>query len=225
VKSLPAAMTIRRWLPSFHPGGPSRCMRETVQMHRTLRAVRQEAAQRTTHRPEPTFEDIAGILFSAAIDTPREGARAGRLCFWTFSSTVRQTRGRKWTRNEPCPLTLAPFAARGGFLADFLNRKLGDDALHSKKSISTMVTTLLAQRADLTVRLLDDLPSPAPAPGSTGSITFRTYAIDFRSASSQGSPRPIQWSRAGELTIPRSGLRRWRSGDRAARIAKIADSA
>jgi len=155
----------------FHPT-VEQLYREILQRHRNLRDL---FAKRRTEDPppEPTFEEIARDYCPAPIDTPREVRELVGLCLWDIFSDNHEVMDQ-----EDRVADLGSFRATGGFLADFLNRQLGEASYDYIDFY--MGTTLLAQRADLTV-VYTMIFRRLRRHGLDWVYHFpRLYAIDFR---------------------------------------------
>jgi hypothetical protein len=125
----------------FHPT-VEQAYQETLQVHRNLRDL---FAKRPPEQapPEPTFEDVARGHRTAPIDTPREVRELVGLCLWDIFSD-----GHEVVDQAGRVADLGSFRATGGFLADFVNRQLGEQRYDYLDFY--MGTTMIAQRADLT---------------------------------------------------------------------------
>jgi hypothetical protein len=126
---------------AFHPT-VEQVYREVVQIQRNLRELFQKRAPERV-QPEPTLQEVARDFRTAPIDTPREVRELVGLCLWDVFSDGHEVVDRTGRVAD-----LGSFRGTGGFLAEVLNRQLGE-ARYDYIDFY-MGTTWLAQRADLT---------------------------------------------------------------------------
>jgi hypothetical protein len=128
-------------LPIFHPS-PEQIYEETLRIHRNILAMRRPDDDRPVP-PEPTLDEIAGDFLARPIEVEPEVRELVGQCLWDVFSDGHEVVAMEDDRL----LDLGSFRGSGGFLAEYLNRKTGQD--HYDYMNFYMGTIWVSQRADL----------------------------------------------------------------------------
>lgn len=125
----------------YHPS-LAQVYEEACRVHRNLGALRQPGDRRPAP-PEPTFEEVARDYREMAIEPEREARELVGQCLWDVFSD-----GHDVVAADGRRLDLGSFRASGGFLADVLNRQVGNRRYDYLDFY--MGTIWVTDRADLT---------------------------------------------------------------------------
>jgi hypothetical protein len=128
-------------LPIFHPS-PEQIYEETLRIHRNMLAMRRPDDDRPVP-PEPTLDEIAGDFLARPIEVESEVRELVGQCLWDVFSDGHEVVAMEDDRL----LDLGSFRGSGGFLAEYLNRKTGQDQYDYMNFY--MGTIWVSQRADL----------------------------------------------------------------------------
>ncbi len=126
-------------LAVFHPS-VEQLFEESVRLHRNLKALAR--GKNREERPEPTLEEVAKSYEPTPIDTVREVRELVGMCLWDVFSDNHEV-----IDEDGAVVDLGSFRASGGFIAEYLNRHVGQeeyDYIHFY-----LGTQWVSQRADL----------------------------------------------------------------------------
>ena len=124
----------------FHPSVEQR-WREAVRMHRNIESF---PWRRGPSRPEPTLEDIRKEHKDTPVEAERELRDLVALCIWDVFSDNHDVIAPDGRQAD-----IGSFRGAAGFIADFLNTKLGTSQYDYMDFY--MGTIWLSDRADLTI--------------------------------------------------------------------------
>jgi hypothetical protein len=125
----------------FHPS-LAQSYEETLRFHRSLGKLRKPNDPHPPP-PEPTFDEVAGSFREHPIEAEREVRELVGECLWDVFSDSHDV-----VAHDRRVLNLGSFRSSGAFLAEILNRQIGDDQYDYMSFY--MGTIWAAQRADLT---------------------------------------------------------------------------
>jgi hypothetical protein len=128
-------------LAVFHPSAKQVC-EESLRSHHNLLRLRKPDNKRPVP-PEPTLDEVAGAFREHPVETTLEVRELVGQCLWDVFSDSHEVVG-----SDGRVLDLGSFRASGGFLADVLNRQIGERRYDYMSFY--MGTIWVAQRADLT---------------------------------------------------------------------------
>jgi len=128
-------------LAVYHPSA-EQLYQETVRVHENFLSLRR-ADDNRPFPPEPTREEVVAEYQAKPVEAEREVRELVGLCLWDVFSNNHEV-----TDPDGRVVDLGSFRASGGFLADYLNQRLGE---HEYDYISFYMGTIwVSQRADLT---------------------------------------------------------------------------
>jgi hypothetical protein len=125
----------------FHPS-LAQSYEETLRFHRNVAKLRKPNDVQPS-RPEPTFDEVASSYRELPIEAERELRELVGECLWDVFSDSHDV-----VAHDRRVLNLGSFRSSGAFLAEILNRQIGDDQYDYMSFY--MGTIWAAQRADLT---------------------------------------------------------------------------
>ncbi len=128
-------------LAVFHPS-LEQTYRETIRLHHNMAKLRRPDDQRPVP-PEPTLEDVARDFRERPIEVEAEVRDLVGDCLWDVFSDSHEVVALEDGR----VLSLGSFRGSGGFLAELLNRQIGEERYDYINFY--MGTTWVAHRADL----------------------------------------------------------------------------
>jgi hypothetical protein len=128
-------------LAVFHPS-PTQCYEESLRLHRNLLKLRRPDDERPV-TPEPTLDEVAREFRERPIEAEQEVRELVGECLWDVFSNSHEVVGANGR-----VLNLGSFRGSGDFLADVLNRQVGERQYDYMSFY--MGTIWVAQLADLT---------------------------------------------------------------------------
>ncbi|MFO7903813.1 MAG: hypothetical protein ACQESR_05785 [Planctomycetota bacterium] len=125
----------------FHPTA-EQIYDESLRMHENIQSLRRSDADRPSP-PPPNRAEIAARYRPSPVETEREIRELVGMCVWDLFSD-----GHKVVDASGRAVDLGSFRASGGFIADWLNRRMGQDEYDYTNFY--LGTIWVSQRADLT---------------------------------------------------------------------------
>lgn len=127
-------------LGTFHPS-VEQLYQESLQLHRNIQSLSKKGTQDSS--PAPTIEEITRDYSATPIDCEREVRDLVGMCLWDLFSDNHEV-----IDQEGRVMDIGSFRAAGDFIADILNRQLGE---HRYDYMDFYLGTIwISRRADLT---------------------------------------------------------------------------